>query len=206
LLSRAAGGAEKLHDVVAKCLRLVLTVLLPLTVVVAVEARPVLVLLGGREFAGGAGALRILAFAALTSGVNIVLGLAIIALNRQGRALWLNVGALTLNVVLNALLDRRGGPAAAAAVTLGCEALVVVGACVVVRQATGRAPRVPLVVRLLVSASVTAGVLLVLPDRLWVVGRGAVALLAYAACCLATRAVTPEDLALLRRAAKRVPA
>jgi O-antigen/teichoic acid export membrane protein len=202
LLSRAAGGADRLHDVVAKCLRLVLTVLLPLTVVVAVEARPILLLLGGREFAGGAGALRILAFAALTSGFNIVLGLAIIALNRQGRALWLNIGALTLNVVLNALLDRRGGPVAAGAVTLGCEALVVVGACVVVRQATGRVPRVPLAVRLLLSAAATAALLLVLPPWLGVVGRSAVALVAYAVCCLVTRAVTTDDLALLRRAAR----
>ncbi|HEU0131436.1 MAG TPA: oligosaccharide flippase family protein [Mycobacteriales bacterium] len=201
LLSRAATGGDRLMPLVAKCLRLVVTILLPLTVVVAVDARRILVLLGGSAFAPGEAAMRVLAFAALVSGLNIVLGLAIVALDRQGRALWLNVGALTLNVVLNLALDRRGGPPVAAALTLGCEALVVVGASLVVRRATGSLPSVPYLGRLLVCAAAAAGVLALLPGGLGVVPRGLAVGVAYAGLLLMTRAVTVEDVRLLRAAA-----
>lgn len=201
LLSRAALDG-RLVAVVAKCLRVVVAILLPLTVVAAIDARRILALLGGAEFARGATSLRILAFAALTSGFNIVLGLAIIAVNRHGRALWLNVGALTANVALNLALDRRGGPPAAAAATLACEAAVVVGALYVVRSGAGALPTVPSLLRLLLAAAGAAGVLAALPGGLPVVVRAALAGVTYAALCLLTRAVTRDDLRVLRAAAR----
>jgi len=91
-------------------------------------------LAGGDDFAGSADPLRILLAAGALAWINGVFGYALIAAERQGAALWLNVTALAFNVGLNFLLIPRYGIDAAAIVTVASEVLILAGSYVLMRR------------------------------------------------------------------------
>ena len=82
---------------------------------------------GGSEFADAAEPLRVLLAAGALAFVNGVIGYALIAVDRQRRALWLNATGLGMNVALNLVLVPPYGIVAAAVVTLFSELLVLAG-------------------------------------------------------------------------------
>jgi O-antigen/teichoic acid export membrane protein len=89
---------------------------------------------GGDEFKDAAEPLRILLAAGALAWINGVFGYALIARDRQASALWLNASALAFNVGLNFLLIPRYGIAAAAAVTVASEVLILLGSYVLMRR------------------------------------------------------------------------
>ena len=91
-------------------------------------------LAGGDDFAGSADPLRILLAAGALAWINGVFGYALIAAERQGAALWLNVTALAFNVGLNFLLIPPYGIEAAAFVTVGSELLILAGSYYLMRR------------------------------------------------------------------------
>jgi O-antigen/teichoic acid export membrane protein len=99
-----------------------------------VLAPQIIDLAGGDKFHDAAEPLRILLAAGALAWVNGVFGFALIARNRQGSALWLNVSALAFNVGLNFLLIPRYGIVAAAIVTVASELLILLGSYPLMRR------------------------------------------------------------------------
>ena len=116
-------------------------------------------LIGGDEFAGSAGPLRILLFAVVLAFVSGLFGHALIAGGRQGSALRLGITALVFNLVLNLSLVPPFGIEAAAAVALASELLLVSGGLVLVRRDLGLRPHFRLLWRATAAAAVMAAVL-----------------------------------------------
>lgn len=116
-------------------------------------------LIGGDEFAGSAGPLRILLFAVVLAFVSGLFGHALIAGGRQGSALRLGITALVFNLVLNLSLVPPFGIEAAAAVALASELLLVGGGLVLVRRDLGLRPHFRLLWRATAAAAVMAAVL-----------------------------------------------
>jgi O-antigen/teichoic acid export membrane protein len=125
----------------------------------AVLAPAVVELIGGAEFSGSAAPLRVLLLAAALSFVNGLFGYALIAKARQLSALWLNVTALALNLVLNIILIPPYGIMAAAWTTAGCEVVVLAGSFLLMRRHFGFFPSFGLLARALPAAAAMGAVL-----------------------------------------------
>jgi O-antigen/teichoic acid export membrane protein len=82
----------------------------------------------GAEFKAASAALMWLFAAIATIHAGAVLLNALVASGRSQRVLWISLGALALNALLNALFVPRFGLAGAAATTLATEAAVALGA------------------------------------------------------------------------------
>jgi O-antigen/teichoic acid export membrane protein len=91
-------------------------------------------LAAGDDFSGAVEPLRILLAAGALGWVNGVFGYALIAIERQASALWLNVTGLTFNVGLNFLLVPRHGIVAAAIVTVASELVLLAGSYHLMRR------------------------------------------------------------------------
>ena len=153
--------------------------------------------LGGESFAGAATPLRILLAAAAIGFVNGLYGHALIARNRQLAALWLNVLALALNVVLNIALVPSQGIEAAAWVALGCELVLCAGSGWMVWRFLGYVPSFVALVRAVPAAAAMAAAVWPLREQpLWLsVPVGAVV---YVAALALLGAIDRERLAELR--------
>jgi O-antigen/teichoic acid export membrane protein len=132
----------------------------------AVLAPEVVRVAGGDDFAGAADPLRVLLAAGAVAFVNGVIGYALIAVDRQRRALWLNATGLGVNVALNLVLVPPYGIVAAAVVTLFSELLVLAGGLWLAHRHLGFLPNARVLPAALAAAGVTAGVLALLPDTL----------------------------------------
>ncbi|HEX3318745.1 MAG TPA: flippase [Solirubrobacteraceae bacterium] len=106
---------------------------LPLAAGGVVLAPGIVQLAGGSGFAASAEPLQLLLPAGALAYVNGLFGYALIAKNRQRDALWLNVVGLVLNLGLNFALVPSYGIVAAAAVTLGCEIVILGGSWLLMR-------------------------------------------------------------------------
>jgi O-antigen/teichoic acid export membrane protein len=118
----------------------------------------------GSDFADAADPLRILLVAGALSWINGVFGFALIAKRRQAAALWLNVTALTFNVVLNLLLVPRYGIVVAAVVTVASELVILAGSYPLMRRHFRFFPTPATLAPALVAAAAMGGVLWVLRD------------------------------------------
>ena len=121
---------------------------------------------GGSEFAEAAEPLRVLLPAGALAFVNGVIGYALIAVDRQRRALWLNATGLGVNVALNLVLVPPYGIVAAAVVTLFSELLVLAGGLWLAHRHLGFLPNARVLPAALAAAGVTAAVLALMPDTL----------------------------------------
>jgi O-antigen/teichoic acid export membrane protein len=100
-------------------------------------AGPAMSLLGGRAYRGAGRALRVLLLAGALSWTNGFGGLLLISLDRQRRALWLNVVALAVNVAANVALIPTYGYMAAAWVTVASELVNFAGNLYLLRRHAG---------------------------------------------------------------------
>lgn len=116
-------------------------------------------LIGGDEFAGAAGPLRLLLFAVALAFVSGLFGHALIAGGHQGSAVRLGIAALVFNLVLNLALVPPFGIEAAAAVALASELLLVSGGLILVRRDLGLRPHFRLLWRAAAAAAAMAAVL-----------------------------------------------
>jgi O-antigen/teichoic acid export membrane protein len=136
---------------------------MPVAACGAVLAPQIVELAGGSDFAEAAEPLRFLFCAGALAFVNGVIGYGLIAVDRQKKALWLNVVGLATNVALNLLLVPEHGIVAAAVITVSTELLVLAGGLWLARRHLGFVPGAGVVPAAAVAAGVTAGVLLALP-------------------------------------------
>lgn len=202
VLSRAVDDVERFGRLVNASLRFVSLLMLPAATCCLVLAHPLVLLLGGAQFTASAAPLRWLSVAVLASGYNIVLGIVIIAFDGQRRALWLNVSGLMLNLVLNLLLIPIYGIVGAAAVTSLSEALVTVGAFVIVRQRLGSWPSVGHLSRLLPAGIAAAAAGYALRDHSLLLSLP-VTLSTYGTVAVLTRQLRRSDFTELTAALSR---
>jgi O-antigen/teichoic acid export membrane protein len=121
-------------------------------------------LVAGDAFARAATPLRLLLCAAGAAWVSGLLGYALIAADRRRAVLLLSVAALVVNVALNLALVPGYGADAAAAIALGCEALLLTGGWVLVRREVGLRPRTRVLWRALLAGAAMAALLVWLRD------------------------------------------
>jgi O-antigen/teichoic acid export membrane protein len=124
ILSRQARTMPKFRESLQRSLNFMLLLAVPIFVGGLVTAPSIIAVIGGNEFMAATEPLKVLLAAAVFTFINILNGLAVIALNRQKDALWINVSGLLLNVVLNFLFIPQYGYMAAAINTLVAEAYV----------------------------------------------------------------------------------
>ena len=153
LMSRRGSDGEQLSRLINGAIRFLLLTMTPVVAVAAYYGQSIMGTVGGDAFRGSGRPLEVLMVAGLVSSVDIVLGLAIISLGRQGRALWLNVSGLALNVGLNLALIPRYGATGAASATLISELFVLVCALFLLRAWCGLRPDAPALLRLVTAAA-----------------------------------------------------
>ena len=108
-------------------LRVVLLIALPTALVIAILAREVVRLPYGPSFAPAATALSVLIWSSPIAAVNAVVAGALFGAGREGWAARVAVGAMLLNLGLNAWAIPRFGIVGAAAITVATELAVLVG-------------------------------------------------------------------------------
>ncbi len=198
VLSRqAANDPSALRRSYLLALKLLVMLALPVAVLTAALATPLVGLLGGSEYLPqGALALAILVWSIPFGWVNSVTNYVLIALGQQRGLTRAFAVALIFNVVLNLALLPRFGFAAAAAVTIASE--IFEGLCfyIYLRRSMGPVAWLSVLGRLWVSAAgMVALVLLLWPVQpLLALAAG---LAAYAAAVVALRTFTPDERALL---------
>jgi O-antigen/teichoic acid export membrane protein len=121
-------------------------------------------LVAGERFEDAATPLRILLVAGALAWVNGVFGYALIAKDRQLSALWLNLAALTFNVVLNLLLVPRYGIVVAAVVTVASEVLILAGSYALMRRYFDFFPAPHVLLPALAAAAAMGGLVWLLRD------------------------------------------
>ena len=183
-------------------LRTVLVVALPLALVAAVLAGPIVERVFGGEYDRSASTLAIIVWSCPVASMNVLMAAVMRGAGREG---WLTAASgagAVLNVGLNVWAIRAFGIAGAAATTITTEVVVLVGlAAVAVHFGVVGAPRLP-VVRMAGALGVLA-VAAVVSEPLPVEARGVLALAAYGAAALGLRVVGTGDLDRLRSAARR---
>ncbi|MCV7099981.1 flippase [Mycobacterium palustre] len=187
-----------------RCVELMYFVAVPLAIIGALLARPLIALFGDREFVGrGAPTLAILFVAVALRFVTGTLGQALFACHHQKFFFRLSVAALGLNIALNVVLDGRLGAVGAALSLVGTELFgMVVASWWLRRQCDYRTP-VAFFVRLAVPTAAAVAAALLLSGR-HVIVVVAVAAAAYLVTNAAVGPVNCSKLASLLR--KRVMA
>jgi O-antigen/teichoic acid export membrane protein len=156
---------------------------IPLAVGTIAVAPSLVQLAAGSAFGSAVGPLRIVIVAAALMPVNGLLGYLLIALRRERDALWLNVIALAVNVVLNVALIPSYGVTAAAWIATSSELVILAGVLVLVRRYAGFTPALGVSLRAVAAGAVMAGAMLAVgshPAVAVVVGIAAYALGLYA--------------------------
>lgn len=198
VLSRLTPSSEPpLGRMFEQGLKLVLALALPLTAGTVALAEPVIRLLFGPQFTGGAGAARILAPAMTLAAVSYLASHLLIAQDRQGTMAWIYAVIAIENVAANFVLIPLLSLDGAALDTALSEALVVVALLVVGTRLAGPFGWRRVLTGPLTAAAASAGVMLGLQDIPLVaaVAGG----LAYLAVLYAVERVAfPDDAARLR--------
>jgi O-antigen/teichoic acid export membrane protein len=165
LLSRYVGEQRELAArVVDATADLFVALATPIAAGGLVLAPELVRLVAGDAFAGSVTPLRLLLCAAGAAWISGLLGYTLIAADRRRAVLLLSLGALVVNLALNLALVPTYGADAAAAVALGCEALLLAGGWVLVRLELDLVPHTRLLWRAIVAAAAMAALLLWLRD------------------------------------------
>ncbi|HEY1013303.1 MAG TPA: oligosaccharide flippase family protein [Herpetosiphonaceae bacterium] len=213
LSRRAAGDREGLRRAYEGTLRLLLLAALPIAAAMTVLARPLVAVLAGEQYLpDGALALAITIWYLPWSFVNGLTQYVVIALDRQ-RSITLAFGVTAMfNLSMNLLLVPRYGFAAAAAVTIASELVLLWPLRRVVAGEIGAPPLLRLVWRPALAAAAMGAVLWgtqSLPPQSWggqLLTLGLAALigpLVYGWALLALKTFTDDDYQLVRRALRR---
>jgi O-antigen/teichoic acid export membrane protein len=168
LVTAFHGGATRLHAAARTPVELTVILALPMCVVTAMTAGPVIRLLYGPEYANAAPVLVILALCLPPMYLNTMLNQVLVAEQRQRVWTWVMLGATIVNPLCNLVLIRatqarwHNGAIGAAASLLVTELLIVaVGIAVVGRHVIG-AHSLWRLARVTLAAAAMAGVMYVL--------------------------------------------
>lgn len=203
-LSRSAPSRPALEALVGRSMTFVVVVMTPLAVMVWLAAPRIVAVIGGTKFAASADILRILAVASWFSSVDIVLGITIVASGMQGRLLWINVGALVMNVIGNLFMIPRMGGEGAALMTVVSEAAVLVAAAIAITRVLRIRPYPPRSGRLAVATLALLASAAVLSRLASPLTAGLFATAAYLVTLLGSGAVSVGDaIGWVRHGARR---
>jgi O-antigen/teichoic acid export membrane protein len=157
-----AAGDERARGLVQKSFDVLLAASAAVALFMLAFAEEIIVLTAGREFEDGALALQLLAPYALLGFANGMLWRVLIAVDRDRALLAIAVSVLVLNVGLNLLLIPVYGFKAAAVISVGSEAFVIVVIATVAR-AHGLFPSLGFAPAVGLAVAAAGGVILVLP-------------------------------------------
>jgi O-antigen/teichoic acid export membrane protein len=153
--SRLSEERERLDALLQRAVQLMLFVIVPMFGTLFIYADRVVVLLGGGQFQEAAAVLRILLVGVATQFLCVLLGQALIALNRQSRFLYTGVLVAVVNLAvalpLIPVFDARG-----AAIAFSTSEAIALPALLFVYSRSGRAPRPVPPAGLVVAAGVLA--------------------------------------------------
>jgi O-antigen/teichoic acid export membrane protein len=125
LLSNTAfSDLEKFKKIFQKTFDVLMILITPLIIGLLFLAKPIVVLIGGREFVASAPALQILSFAIGIIFLGNLFGSSIIALNKQKIGAWIYFGGMIFNIVANLIFIPKYRYLGAAATTVATELLV----------------------------------------------------------------------------------
>lgn len=208
-IAKMDAASDRLRDLVGQALSVMELLALPILIGALVLAEPIVVIVGGDDYAGAASVLRILMFGLAISFLNGVYGNALVALGRQSRLFYLSLLVFAVNIAMNLVLIPVWGVEGAAIAVSISEVI----AFVVVRELYRRAARLPerqIQVRVVLAALVMGASIVWAPFVDWspaavVVSATSVAVVVYAGAVLALRAV-PEviDTQLLQPMLARI--
>ena len=208
LISAFEEAPERLHEVARRPIELILLLGLPICVVTAVTAGPVIKLLYGPGYRQAAPVLVILAFVAPLMYLNIMLNQLVVAAKRQSIWTWIMAGATVVNPVLNVVLipifrTHTGNGATGAAVALGLtEVLIVVVGLVIVGRKVLTRSSVSLLVRGVVAAGSMWAVMYA-TRPFGFVGATVAGSAVFVALAFLLRLISPSEMTSLRLAARR---
>jgi O-antigen/teichoic acid export membrane protein len=173
---------ERARELVQKAFDVLLAAAAGLALFMLAFAEEIIVITAGREFEDAALALQLLAPYVLLGYANGILYRVLIAVDRDRMLLAISVSVLVLNVALNLLLIPVYGFKAAALVSVGSEALVVLVLATVARP-HGLLPNLGFAPAVALAVAAAGVVILVLPGPALVSAAAAAA--AYAAVLVA---------------------
>jgi len=191
--------SEEFVRLVNRALRLVITMSVPAAVGLAVLADDVRQLFYGAEFEPFVPIVRILALHIPLVAVGMILGMALIASDRQSRYIVVAAFAAVLNPVVGIFAIRAAvdaydnGAIGAALVTVGTEVFVMCGALAVRSKGVMDGRVVLLGVRVVVAGLAMAGAV-ILVDTAPIVVRIVVGVTAYAIASMVLRTVTLAEV------------
>jgi O-antigen/teichoic acid export membrane protein len=156
LLARAHGDPATFTRVYRRGTDLLLVVVLPVSIVLAFCAQPLVDAAFRSEYHDAAAPLAILAIALVFMTINVWQGLVLLAAGRQRANLAYLSLAVAVNVVLDVVLVQRFGPAGAALGTLGSAAFLVACSTFAVARLAGATPAPDAILRVLAAGAALA--------------------------------------------------
>jgi O-antigen/teichoic acid export membrane protein len=159
-IARSENDRPRLAVIIGTALAALEPAALGMAALVAIFSREIVVILGGQKYAAAAPALAILAVALAISYLAGVYGNALMALGRQRRLLWLSLGPLAANLVVNLALIPPlsvNGAAIAVVVSEVVGLLVIRGYYVRVAGTPGGVPHARILAAGLVLGALAAG-------------------------------------------------
>ena len=186
---------------------------LPILIGGFILARPIIHFISNPEFIGGNVfaygsdlAVRILMFAMLFSFVNALFGFTLVVLNKQVKLMFINAGAVLFNLIGNILVIPLWGFRGAAITSVFSEVIILIFTYWVAQKLLGFHLSVSTFIRTFLSALIMGIIVYFgfgLMADFWFVWQLAVLIplggLIYFILMFATKAVTPEMMALLRK-------
>jgi O-antigen/teichoic acid export membrane protein len=181
---------QRSHDLLAVCG-------ISVSLAVMLFAHPIVETIGGQEFLPAVRNLRIVSAAFAFIWVSSLTNYSLIAVGRQATLIWIALGGLAVNIVVNLSLIPALGSEGAAAATACTEAAVLAGGLIVLSRYIGGLPSFKVAGRLLAAAGVITGLLWVLPLH-WI-PEAAIALVLLGAGVALSRVVSAAEVRALLR-------
>lgn len=153
---------EKVESFVQKSFDLLLMVGIPIMAGGIITARYLVNVIAGEQFSDAVLAFQILVLAAPLIFINGFFGNMIIAKSKEREALWLNISALTFNLVLNFIFIPIYGYIAAALITLLSEIIIMAGAIYLIKKMYNFLPRLNIMPKIGAASLIMAGLLFLL--------------------------------------------
>ncbi len=197
LVATWADNRDSYRQILGTALRVALLASLPVAVGTGFVARGVMELIFGDQYVGSAPTLAAIIWFVPLQFFNRVLAVSLAATDRERWVGLCMIGAVALNVGLNAILIPRIDYHGAALATVASEVALTVMYLVVQRGDLLGFLRHMKLFRLLLGAALLAGLCWLLRDQHWLVIVAA-ALPAYPLIVLATRTITRAELGTLR--------
>jgi O-antigen/teichoic acid export membrane protein len=158
LIERLKGEPETARAEYGLMIRLFLFISIPASIALMLGGGEMIRLIFGERYAGSGEPMRVFAWICTLGFLNALFWYGILASYKERAMIALMVGALAVNVLINALLIPPLGPLGAAIGLVGSYVLIVGGELGLIRRHLFRLPLGPLVAKPLMAGAVSAAV------------------------------------------------